>query len=180
MILAIAAGAIMGLLLLVGIFLLLNYSGYLGTTASREYRSPMMGPSNQPLRQYTSNGERIYLSATSESGDAIRGNTSGMNRMMSGGMACVDCHGADGRGGTIRMMMGTYTAPDIRYAVLTGEEHENGEGEEEHPPYTDETIKRAITEGIDPAGEELEWPMPRWEMSASDLNDLLEYLKTLK
>jgi len=54
------------------------------------------------------------------------------------------------------------------------------EGEEEHPPYTDETIKRAITQGVDPAGEPLEWPMPRWSMSDEDLEDLLDYLKSLE
>jgi mono/diheme cytochrome c family protein len=177
-IMAIAAGAVIGLFLLAGIFILLNFSGYLGTTSSRGFRSPMMGPSNQPLQRYSSNGERIYFTGTSDSGDSIRADRRGMGGMMSGGMACVNCHGTDGRGGTLRMMMGTFTAPDIRYATLTGEEHE--EGEEEHPPYTDETIKRAITEGIDPAGESLEWPMPRWEISESDLNDLLDYLKTLK
>jgi hypothetical protein len=30
----------------------------------------------------------------------------------------------------------------------------------EHKPYTDETIKRAITEGVEPDGESLDWPMP--------------------
>lgn len=102
--------------------------------------------------------------------------------MMAGGMACGDCHGPDGRGGAFNMMMRTYTAPDIRYASLTEEKHSNEEAEgehDEHPPYTEETIKRAITEGIEPNGESLEWPMPRWEMSESDLNDLLAFLKTL-
>jgi len=54
------------------------------------------------------------------------------------------------------------------------------EGEEAHPLYTDETIKRAITQGEDPDGEPLDWPMPRWTMSDEDLNDLLEYLKGLE
>lgn len=143
----------------------------------------MMGPSNRPLQSYESNGERIYFTGTSSSGEPIRANLPGMSRMMAGGRACVDCHGPDGRGGTFRMMMGTYTAPDIRYATLTEQEHGNEkvEGEhDEHPPYTEETIKRAITEGIEPNGESLEWPMPQWKMSESDLNDLLAFLKTLE
>jgi cytochrome c oxidase subunit II len=183
MILVIAAGAVIGLLLLAGIILLLNYSGYLGPTFSWGFRSPMMGPSNRPLQRYESNGERIYFTGTSDSGGVIRSDRPGMGRMMAGGMACVDCHGEDGRGSTFSMMMGTYEAPDIRYSTLTAEDHggEEGEGEhDEHPPYTDETIKRAITDGIDPGGEALEWPMPRWEMSESDLNDLLAFLKTLE
>jgi hypothetical protein len=73
-------------------------------------------------------------------------------------------------------MMGTEIPGDIRYHHLTEEEHEEGE---EHPPYTDELIKRAITEGLNPAGEPLDRTMPRWQMSEKDLDDLLEFLKTL-
>lgn len=42
-----------------------------------------------------------------------------------------------------------------------------------------ELIKRAITEGLNPAGEPLDRTMPRWQMSEEDLDDLLEFLKTL-
>jgi len=70
-------------------------------------------------------------------------------------------------------MMGSFQASDIRYTTLTAEEHE------ERPLYTDELIKRAITQRLNPAGERLAFPMPRWQMSASDLDDLLDYLKRL-
>jgi hypothetical protein len=46
--------------------------------------------------------------------------------------------------------------------------------------YTDDLIKRSITQGLDPAGEPLDFPMPHWRMSASDLEDLLSYLKSLE
>lgn len=76
-------------------------------------------------------------------------------------------------------MMGSETPPDIRYESLVSEEHEEEEEGEEHPPYTEETIKRAIREGIDPAGEPLDLTMPRWKMTDMDLDDVVEYLKTL-
>jgi cytochrome c oxidase subunit 2 len=97
-----------------------------------------------------------------------------MGMGMGGRMACVTCHGPNGRGGRVRLMMRTFEAPDIRYKTLT-----SAKPGEEHEPYTDETIKRAITQGVDPAGKPLEWPMPRWTMSAADLNDLLAFLKNL-
>ncbi|GAB4559692.1 MAG: hypothetical protein Kow0047_05720 [Anaerolineae bacterium] len=75
-------------------------------------------------------------------------------------------------------MMSSFVTPDIRFKTLASEEMEH-EGEEEHPPYTEETLKRAIREGIDPAGNPLKWPMPRWQMSDEDLDDLVEYLKSL-
>ena len=80
------------------------------------------------------------------------------------------------------MMMRVVQVPDIRYDSLTSEDHhgaEGGEGEEEHAPYDEESIKRAITEGVEPDGEQLDWPMPRWSMSDQDLDDLVEFLKTL-
>lgn len=183
MVLIVGAGVILGIIILAGIYVMLNANSFMGSMVSGRFRSRMMESSNLPLGRFDSNGERIYFTGTSSSRDPIRAEMPGMHRMQGGGMACADCHGPDGRGGTFRMMMDSYHAPDIRYETLTAEQHEHKEGErehEEHPPYTDETIKRAIAEGLDPAGEPLEFPMPRWQMSESDLNDLLDYLKKLK
>ena len=52
-------------------------------------------------------------------------------------------------------------------------------GGEEHAPYNDALIERAITKGVDPAGKPLSYVMPRWNMSDRDLNDVVAYLKTL-
>ncbi|MCQ1534755.1 cytochrome c [Methanosarcina sp. KYL-1] len=125
---------------------------------------------------FESNGDLIYYTGYNESGSLIKIEYGPRWLYVHGG-SCVNCHGTDGKGG-FPVMMGFAVPSDIRYETLTSEEHEE-EGEEEHPPYTDETIKRAIREGIDPAGEPLDLTMPRWDMSDSDLNDLLEYLKTL-
>ncbi|WP_232215804.1 c-type cytochrome [Archaeoglobus veneficus] len=83
------------------------------------------------------------------------------------GGGCASCHGVDGKGGVYPMMCGVKT-PDIRYSTLT-EEHGMSE----------EDIKKAITQGIDDDGEELDYCMPRWQMSEKDLNDVIEYLKQL-
>ncbi|MBI4737272.1 MAG: hypothetical protein HY766_14650 [candidate division NC10 bacterium] len=77
-------------------------------------------------------------------------------------------------------MMGGALPSDIRYEALTKEEHREGEKAREHPPYTDDLIKRAITRGVDPAGNSLDWTMPRWRMGDADFADLLAYLKTLR
>ncbi len=90
-----------------------------------------------------------------------------MRRMPTGMMACVSCHGPDGKGGNVQMMMANVQAPDIRYSSLT----QSG--------YTDETIKRAITQGLDEGGKPLAWPTPRWQMNDAQLNDLIAFLKTL-
>jgi mono/diheme cytochrome c family protein len=137
----------------------------------------LVTPGRGFLGRYGSNGEQIYFTATSQRGTPITSDM-GVGMMGGGRIACANCHGPDGRGGRVRVMMNSFVAPDIRYKTLTAEKMEH-EGEEAHPPYTDETIKRAITRGVDPAGNPLEWPMPRWTMTDEDLNDLLEFLKSL-
>ena len=120
--------------------------------------------------QIESNGERIFSTATSSSGKPIY--SQGFT-MMQGSIACANCHGADGQGGNVHMMMTSFEAPNITWAELTGQH-------EDHAPYTEATIKDAITKGLEPNGKELEIYMPRWQMADEDLDDLLSFLKTLK
>ena len=126
------------------------------------------------ISDFESNGELIYYTGFNESGERIE-TEYGPHWLYVHGGSCVDCHRTDGRGG-YPVMMGYTIPPDIRYETLTSDEHEEEEG---HPPYTDETIKRAIREGIDSAGEPLDLTMPRWNMTDKDVNDVVEYLKTL-
>jgi cytochrome c oxidase subunit II len=121
---------------------------------------------------FTSNGQRIYFTAVSSSGERIT-YTGGPGGMMQGPLACVNCHGSEGHGGTVNFMMQTFDVPDITWPTLTGQY-------EDHQPFTEETVKQAIAQGVDPAGNSLEYPMPRWQMSAKDLNDLVAFIKTLK
>ncbi|HSB78809.1 MAG TPA: periplasmic heavy metal sensor [Candidatus Methylomirabilis sp.] len=134
-------------------------------------------------RQFTSNGERIYFTGFSRNDGYIPrvGGPPWAQRV-----GCVACHGPSGRGG-VPVMMGTAIPEDIRYAALTApapkkeEPTAKGEKEEqEHPPFTDATIGRAITQGLDESGQPLDWTMPRWQMAEQDLNDVITYLKTLR
>jgi mono/diheme cytochrome c family protein len=128
---------------------------------------------------YDSNGERIFFTGTDDVGERIRFSGAPWWFSMHGG-GCAPCHGTDGRGG-FPIMMGTKIPPNITYEELTEGEHEHHgeEGGEEHEVYTDELIKRAITEGLEPSGEPLDLTMPRWQMNDTDLNDLIDFLKTL-
>jgi len=129
----------------------------------------------EQLQEYAGNGETIYFTGFNNRGERIPF-TGGPHWLYRHGGGCAACHGPDGRG-EAPVMMGTEIPSDIRYHHLI-EEEEHGEGEE-HPPYTDETIKQAIIEGLDPAGEPLDLTMPRWQISERDLDDLLKFLKTL-
>ena len=128
---------------------------------------------------YDSSGEMIYFTGFNDRGERIPF-TQGPPWLYRHGGGCAACHGTDGRGG-VPVMMLDEVPPDIRYQHLLEEEHaEEGHDEEGHPPYTDALIRRAIVEGLDPAGELLDPSMPRWQMDEVDLGDLLDFLKTLE
>ena len=116
--------------------------------------------------EYRSNGEMIFMTGVNERGERIPF-VGGPQWLQMHGGGCASCHGVDGRGGIYPMMCGVET-PDIRYSTLA-EEHGMSE----------EDIKRAITAGIGEDGE-LNYCMPRWQMSEKDLNDLIEFSKQLK
>ena len=129
---------------------------------------------------FSSNGERIFMTGDTDSGESITFEEGPREGMMSSGLACADCHGADGRGGERQMMMETFYAADIRWATLTGDHADDGnDAESGPPPYTPETVRTAITQGIGSGARPLDTVMPRWEMSRDDLDDLVEYLQTL-
>jgi cytochrome c oxidase subunit 2 len=115
----------------------------------------MMGPGPGVAygkRTFASNGEQIYYTGVSrKNGPLLR--TGGPMWVQHGGVGCVACHGVHGRGG-VPVMMGTALPEDIRYTTLTAADaHEKGEKKDEmdHPPFTDATIKQAVTQGVDPA-----------------------------
>lgn len=130
----------------------------------------MMGNSGSGTNSYSSVGERIYLTGVGADGQRISRSAPSVSQgslMMRGG-GCGSCHGADGRGGTIKMMMGTAVeAPDITYDALVKE------------GFTDATIGRAIRDGLDESGQPLEDAMPRWQMSDADVGEVIGYLKQL-
>ncbi|NPE29973.1 cytochrome c [Methanococcoides sp. SA1] len=128
------------------------------------------------VTEFESNGQMIYYTGYNENEEQIPVN-SGPHWLYVHGGSCVSCHGVSGRGG-VPIMMGTVVPSDITYETLTAEEGQVDE-HEEHPPYTDETIKIAIREGKDPSGEDLDTTMPKWDMSDADIEDLIDYLKTL-
>ena len=143
---------------------------------------PMTNRADWPS-EFQGNGERIYFTATSASGQPISPKGGTMHMRMSAG-GCVACHGADRQGGRL-MPQFWKSAPPLTAAALFGEHADKdkdasgeGDGHDDHDSYTDVTLRRAITDGLDPAGESLDPAMPRWSMSAEDMADLTAYLKT--
>jgi ABC-type branched-subunit amino acid transport system substrate-binding protein len=130
-----------------------------------------------PLTPEERRGKQIYLKTISPSGEEIKAFV-GIASVEAPGavMACVNCHGSDGRG---RPESGIQPS-NITWKELTkpyGVKHSSGR---EHPAYTEMTVARAITKGLDPAGNRLDPAMPVYTMPADDLKALIAYLKRLE
>ena len=138
-----------------------------------------LGDGSPRTRDFASNGERIFLTGVGHEGrilvewDPSRGRMGPRTRTRYADMGCTDCHGIDGRGRSIGMMFPTST-PDIRYSALTGPH-----GQAASAGWTDAQIARAVREGVEPDGEELDPMMPRWDMDETDMRDIINYLKEL-
>ncbi len=81
---------------------------------------------------------------------------------------CASCHGDNGAGGK---KIGDATSADIRFGPLN--DMYNGDWS---------LAKGAILDGKDEEGEDLDAAMPRWrgKLSNEDVDNIIQYLKTLK
>lgn len=130
------------------------------------------GTSGGPPTDPVALGERIFDTGVGTSGQPIA-RTGGAGTMMSSG--CASCHGYDGLGRTMMM----FTTPNITYANLTDPSGMLDPDGSRGPTYTDELIRRAVTQGLDADGSALSSIMPRWQLGDTDWADLLLFLKTL-
>jgi ABC-type branched-subunit amino acid transport system substrate-binding protein len=93
----------------------------------------------------------------------------------SAGFACAQCHLEDGSGSR----EGGVKAPDIRFQHLAQPYSGLRDTGRQHPPYDEQSLIRAIRQGVDPAGNPLHAAMPRYGFSDNDMRALIDYLKRL-
>ena len=134
--------------------------------------------SHAPSQSSATAGEVIYRTGTFNGQPIPR--TGGLaGGMMGGGMmgaaSCASCHSVNGQGQTTA----TVTAPNITYSNLIDPKGMLAPDGSRGPTYTDATLRRAVTTGIDPTGDHLASPMPQWQLTDQEWADLLAYLKTL-
>lgn len=121
---------------------------------------------------YPTNGEQIYFTGRNKDGRQLANLGGNMHARMHL-VACADCHGLQREGGLRMYPTFWLVAPSLTSESLFGDHHGD---HDDHQAYTRESLKKAITSGIEPSGEELDPRMPRWVMSEVDLNDLVDYL----
>lgn len=122
-------------------------------------------------------GRRIYFEGQGGSGAEIRGLVGKEGTAVPAeAVTCAGCHGDDGLGrpeGAVEPSVVTWSKLSTPYGLT----HAGGRS---HPPYDERTLQRAITDGVDPAGNALDWSMPRYSMPAGDLQALVAFLKRLE
>jgi mono/diheme cytochrome c family protein len=118
-------------------------------------------------------GRRIYTEALTPSGAPLRALVGiGRTPIAGAAVACRNCHGADGRG---RPEAGV-TPPQITWDELT-KPYGRVRGSRKRGAFDERSFHRAVTEGLDPAGNVLDWAMPRYSLSAGEAAALVAYLK---
>ena len=101
----------------------------------------------------------------------------GMHRQMHGG-SCSSCHGVDREGQRLWPRFWIKAPALTNKALFDDDDHKDeSDAHGDHASYDVESLRLAITNGLDPDGEQLNSAMPRWSMSQGDMDDLIAFLQ---
>ena len=120
-------------------------------------------------------GRQIYLRGISPSGREISGRV-GEIEVPAAAATCGGCHGMRGEGKT----EGGVTAGTLTWSNLIkpyGHTHTTGRT---HRPFNESSFIRAVINGVDASNNALLIAMPRYNLSAEDMADLIAYLKRIE
>src|SRR5215813_11188720 len=129
---------------------------------------------HRPLTPEEKRGKALYLRGESASGQEITALLNDLD-VPASTLTCAGCHGSRGEGKT----EGGVTAGNLVWSNLTksyGHTHDNGR---KHGAFNETLFIRALTGGIDPAGNKLAVAMPAYRMPQQDMSDLIAYLKRI-
>ncbi|MEN3334391.1 MAG: hypothetical protein V7641_3756 [Blastocatellia bacterium] len=127
-----------------------------------------------PLTAQEKRGKQIYLRASSASGRPVTAYLGDPPiEVPPSAMTCAGCHGLDGQG----KPEGGVVPSNITWESLAKPYGDVAASGRKHPRYTERAIELAVTKGLDPAGNRLGTAMPRYDIAAEDLVDLITYLK---
>jgi len=133
------------------------------------------GPPKSPV------GEAIYLKGVLESGVPLAGTRAGAEPVTGEQAACVNCHRRSGMGSQeSRSSIPPITGQFLFHPQTGGAELPYIPGARlKRAPYTDDTLARAIREGVDSDGRQLSYLMPRFALEGADMAALIAHLRAL-
>ncbi|MGJ0484265.1 MAG: amino acid ABC transporter substrate-binding protein [Methylomicrobium sp.] len=140
-------------------------------------------------------GEQIYNQGIDSSGEPLEGQTEGDIEFKDAHFNCAQCHRRSGYGSSEG---GNYVLPVTGDSLFNPRNFDRADlfkklfkesqpklfwarmrSAYQRPAYTDESLVRAIREGIDPSGRKLSPLMPRYKISDRDMAGLTDYIKHL-
>ena len=119
-------------------------------------------------------GKAFYLRSETSSGQEITALLGDID-VPASTLTCAGCHGARGEGKT----EGGVTAGNLTWSFLT-KPYGHSDGGRKHPAYTEASFIRALTSGLDPAGNKMAVAMPVYRMTQQEMTDLIAYLKRIE
>ena len=120
-------------------------------------------------------GKALYLRGESASGKEITAMLGDID-VPASTLNCAGCHGVRGEGKT----EGGVTAGNLTWTNLIksyGHTHPSGR---KHGAFDEKLFARSMVQGMDPAGNQLAVAMPRYELTAEDVANLIAYLKRIE
>ena len=131
----------------------------------------------EPLSEQEERGKQIYVQGASMSGAPITAVVArGSPPIPASILPCVGCHGNDGKG----RPEGGVVPPDITWKTLTASYGHEHTYDRSHPAFDEKSLMTAFLEGLDPAGNDLDVAMPRYQMNKEDAVDLVAYLQRIE
>src|SRR5687767_12456222 len=120
-------------------------------------------------------GKALYLRGESSSAKEITAMLGDID-VPASTLNCAGCHGVRGEGKT----EGGVTAGSLTWTSLVkpyGHTHPSGR---KHGAFDEKLFTRSVVQGMDPAGNQLAVAMPRYQMTAEEVADLIAYLKRIE
>jgi hypothetical protein len=140
-------------------------------------------PPAAPAAARVSPGERLYMRGFSVSGVAVEATVQGDVHVKSTEMACANCHRRSGMGGAEGPLVVPPIVASVLFSPVTqgapqiGTPRTTGPGTRE--AYTEETLLRAVRDGVDASGRTLSATMPRYAIGDADAKALGAFLRGL-
>ena len=120
-------------------------------------------------------GKAFYLRSESSTGQEVIAFLGEID-VPASTITCAGCHGAKGEGKT----EGGVTAGNLTWSHLTKSYGHTHDGRRKHLAFSEGSFIRALTAGVDPAGNKLSVAMPTYRMTQPDMADLIAYLKRIE
>jgi len=129
-------------------------------------------------------GKRIYLDGILPNGHPLKGERAGGANLEGSEAACQNCHRRSGLGSlegqiVIPPIIGKYLFNSLEKNVKDMNVPHVYATRVKRSPYTEATVARALREGIDSDGRQLNFLMPHFLLDDASVKDLIAYLINL-